>query len=134
MFGDSQNYTFLKTFEQELFGTQLAAIVELDADNGTPDVATLTAACSSLTDYTLQFKRSYNFVYFMTDGKSGSGSIQSVIKRFRRDIVITGIGLAEAAHSIKTTWGANAVCVPNIRDLSNILIRKIENQIEDVFD
>lgn len=134
VFGDSENYTFLKTFDQELYGEQLAAIVKLDADHGTPDVATLNAACSSITDYVAQFNRSYNFVYFMTDGKSGSGSIQSVIRKFRREIVITGIGLAEASRSIRKTWGSNAVGVQDIRELSSILIRKIENQIEDIFD
>lgn len=134
VFGGSDSYAFLKTFEQELFGEQLAAIIRLDADNGTPDVATLEAACSSIADYTTQFNRSYNFVYFMTDGKSGSGSIQSVIQKYRRDMVITGIGLADGADSIQKTWGSNAVSVWNIKDLSHTLIRKIETQIEDIFD
>lgn len=134
VFGDSQSYTFLKTFDQELFGEQLAAIIRLNADNGTPDVATLAAACGSIADYTTQFNRSYNFVYFMTDGKSGSGSIQSVIQKYRRDMVITGIGLADGADSIQKTWGSNAVSVHHIKELSHVLIRKIETQIEDIFD
>ena len=118
----------------ELYGDHLAAIINLDADNGTPDVATLEAACTSISNYVLQFNRSCNFVYFMTDGKSGFGSIQSVIRKFRRETVITGIGLAEAADSIKVTWGSNGIGVKNIKDLSGTLIRKIEYQIEDVLD
>lgn len=134
VFGDKDNYTFLKTFDKDLYGDHLAAIVNLDADNGTPDVATLDAACTSISNYALQFNRSCNFVYFMTDGKSGSGSIRSVIRKFRREIVITGIGLAEAADSINITWGSNGIGVKKIKNLSSVLIRKIEYQIEDILD
>ena len=70
----------------------------------------------------------------MTDGKSGSGSIRSVIRKFRREIVITGIGLAEAADSINITWGSNGIGVKKIKNLSSVLIRKIEYQIEDILD
>lgn len=134
VFGDSKNYRFLKTFDQELYGEQLSAIVELNADQGTPDVATLEAACGSVTAFAEQFNRPYSFVYFMTDGKSGSGSIKSVIRRYQRDIVITGIGLAAASGSIAGTWGANSIGVEDIQNLSDLLIRKIEIQIEDIFD
>lgn len=134
VFGNSQNYTFLKTFDQELFGDQLAAVVQLNADQGTPDAVTLEAACSSVSEYAAQFNRSHNFVYFMTDGKSGAESIRPVIDRFRRDMVITGIGLAGAAQSIAQTWGAHAIGVTQIERLSDVLIQKIESQINEIFD
>ena len=70
----------------------------------------------------------------MTDGESGSGSIQSVIGKFKRNMVITGIGLAGAADSISKTWGKNSVEVEDVSKLSDILIRKIEDQIEETFD
>jgi hypothetical protein len=133
-FGGPNEYTFLKTFDQELYGDQLSRLVQLDADQGTPDVVTLNAACSSVADYADSFNRPYNFVYFMTDGESGSGSIQSVIGKFKRDMVITGVGLAGAADSISTTWGKNSVGVENVSKLSDTLIRKIEDQIEETFD
>ena len=111
-------------------------LVQLDADQGTPDVVTLNAACSSVADYADSFNRPYNFVYFMTDGESGSGSgsIQSVIGKFKRDMVITGVGLAGAADSISRTWGKNSVGVEDVSKLSDTLIRKIEDQIEETFD
>lgn len=133
-FGGPNEYTFLKTFNQELYGDQLSRLVQLDADRGTPDVVTLNAACTSVADYADSFNRPYNFVYFMTDGESGSGSIQSVIGKFKRDIVITGIGLAGAADSISRTWGKNSVGVEDVSKLSDTLIRKIEDQIEETFD
>lgn len=133
-FGGSNDYQFLKTFDQDLFGDELAQLVRLNADEGTPDVATLNAACESVGDFADQFNRPYNFVYFMTDGESGSGSIASVIDKFKRDMVITGIGLAGAALSIANSWGRNSVGVEDVRQLSDVLIRKIENQIEETFD
>lgn len=133
-FGGPNEYTFLKTFDQELYGDQLSRLVQLDADQGTPDVVTLNAACSSVADYADSFNRPYNFVYFMTDGESGSGSIQSVIGKFKRDMVITGVGLAGAADSISRTWGKNSVGVEDVSKLSDTLIRKIEDQIEETFD
>ena len=133
-FGSLKEYTFLKTFDQELYGYQLSRLVQLDADQGTPDVVTLDAACSSVADYADSFNRPYNFVYFMTDGESGSGSIQSVVGKFKRNMVITGIGLAGAADSISQTWGKNSVEVEDVSKLSDILIRKIEDQIEETFD
>lgn len=133
-FGNLEEYTFLKTFDQELYGYQLSRLVQLDADQGTPDVVTLDAACSSVADYADSFNRPYNFVYFMTDGESESGSIQSVIGKFKRNMVITGIGLAGAADSISKTWGKNSVEVEDVSKLSDILIRKIEDQIEETFD
>lgn len=133
-FGGPNEYTFLKTFDQELYGDQLSRLVQLDADQGTPDVVTLNAACSSVADYADSFNRPYNFVYFMTDGESGSGSIQSVIGKFKRDMVITGVGLAGAADSISRTWGKNSIGVEDVSKLSDTLIRKIEDQIEETFD
>ena len=49
-------------------------------------------------------------------------------------MVITGIGLAGAADSISKTWGKNSVEVEDVSKLSDILIRKIEDQIEETFD
>jgi len=97
-------------------------------------VETLEAAAESMRRFTDKFKRSYNFVYFMTDGQSGGGSIQEVIEKYKRDIVITGIGLADASRTIKDTWGNNALEVPEVRKLSEKFIRKIEEQIEQTFD
>lgn len=53
-FGGPNEYTFLKTFDQELYGDQLSRLVQLDADQGTPDVVTLNAAYSSV--YVLKFR------------------------------------------------------------------------------
>jgi hypothetical protein len=133
-FGGPENYIFLKNFEQDVKGDDLLKIVLLNADQGTPDVETLEAAAESMRRFTDKFKRSYNFVYFMTDGKSGDGSIQEVIEKYKRDMVITGIGLAGASSTIKNTWRNNALEVPEVRKLSEKFIRKIEEQIEQTFD
>ena len=37
-------YTFLKTFDQELYGYQLSRLVQLDADQGTPDASKIGRA------------------------------------------------------------------------------------------
>ncbi|MEA1878741.1 MAG: T9SS type A sorting domain-containing protein, partial [Bacteroidota bacterium] len=110
-FGGSDQFTFLKSFDQDLMGADLQKTVLLNANQGTPDVVTLDAACTSMEKYADQFNRSYNFVYFMTDGQSGEGSIQEVIRRHKREMVITGIGLDSAAQTISQTWGNNAIAV-----------------------
>ncbi|MSU45438.1 MAG: hypothetical protein EXS47_02300 [Candidatus Zambryskibacteria bacterium] len=133
-FGGPDQFTFLKGFEQDISGDDLQKMVLLNADQGTPDVITLEAACTSMGKFTDKFKRSYNFVYFMTDGQSGEGSIQEVIKRHKKDMVITGIGMAGAAQTIAQTWGKNAVEVPDVKRLSDAFIRKVEDQIDSTFD
>jgi hypothetical protein len=133
-FGGPNQFTFLKTFEQDIAGEDLQKVVLLKADQGTPDVVTLDAACTSMEKFANKFKRSYNFVYFMTDGQSGSGSIQEVIKKHKKGMVITGIGMAEAAKTIAQTWGRNAVEVPVVEKLSDAFIRKVEDQIDQTFD
>lgn len=132
--GEKDGYVFLKTFEQDVVGEDLQKIVLLNADQGTPDVATLDAAGKSMQRFTDQFKNSYNFIYFMTDGESGEGSIQDIIERYKRSMVMTGIGLDSAARKIKKTWGKNALEVPDIKKLSDLFIRKIEDQIDETFD
>ncbi len=133
-FGGPDQFTFLKGFEQEISGDDLQKMVLLHADQGTPDVVTLDAACTSMEKFTDKFRRSYNFVYFMTDGQSGKGSIQAVIKKHKKDMVITGIGMAGAAQTIAQTWGKNAVEVPDVKKLSDAFIRKVEDQIDSTFD
>lgn len=133
-FGGPDQFTFLKSFEQDIAGEDLQKMVLLNADQGTPDVITLDAAGESMKRFSDKFQNSYNFVYFMTDGQSGSGSIQEVIKKHKRDMVITGIGLAEASNTISETWGKNAVAVPDVNKLSEAFIRKIEDQIDQTFD
>jgi hypothetical protein len=133
-FGGPDQFTFLKGFEQDISGDDLQKMVLLNADQGTPDVITLEAACTSMEKFTDRFKRSYNFVYFMTDGQSGKGSIQEVIKRHKKDMVITGIGMTGAAQTIAQTWGKNAVEVPDVKRLSDAFIRKVEDQIDSTFD
>lgn len=133
-FGGPDQFTFLKTFEQNIAGEDLQKVVLLNADQGTPDVVTLDAACTSMEKFANKFKRSYNFVYFMTDGQSGSGSIQEVIKKHKKDMVITGIGMAGAAQTIAQSWGKNAVEVPEVKKLSDAFIRKVEDQIDQTFD
>ena len=133
-FGGPDQFTFLKGFEQDISGDDLQKMVLLHADQGTPDVVTLDAACTSMGKFTDKFRRSYNFVYFMTDGQSGEGSIQKVIKRHKKDMVITGIGMAGAAQTIAQTWGKNAVEVPDVKKLSDSFIRKVEDQIDSTFD
>ena len=132
--GNDVEYVFLKSFEQEMYGDDLQKIVLLAADQGTPDVATLEAACSSAETFMDKFKRSNNFVYFMTDGQSGDGSIKDVIKKYRNNLVIIGVGLAGAAGSIATTWGKNALAVPDTAKLPGLFIRKMEQQIDQAFD
>jgi len=133
-FGGPDQFTFLKTFEQNIAGEDLQKVVLLNADQGTPDVVTLDAACTSMEKFANKFKRSYNFIYFMTDGQSGSGSIQEVIKKHKKDMVITGIGMAGAAQTIAQSWGKNAVEVPEVKKLSDAFIRKVEDQIDQTFD
>ena len=133
-FGGTDEFIFLKSFEQNVAGDDLQKMVFLNADQGTPDVVTLDATCASMERFSDKFQHSYNFIYFMTDGRSGSGSIQEVIKKYKRDMVITGIGLAEAANTISETWGKNAVPVPDVNKLSEAFIRKIEDQIDQTFD
>ncbi len=133
-FGGPNQFMFLKQFEQDLSGDDLKKTVLLNADQGTPDVVTLDAACASMDKFTNKFKRSYNFLYFMTDGQSGAGSIQEVIGRYKKNMVITGIGLAGAASTISQTWGKNSLEVPDVKKLTDSFIRKMEDQIDTTFD
>lgn len=133
-FGGEQNFVILKPFDEDVEGDDLQKIVLLQADQGTPDVETLEGACQSMRDFSAKFSRSYNFVYFMTDGQSGSGSIQEVIERHKRDMLLSGIGLASAANTIGDTWGKNALAVPEVKDLNRKFIEKVERQIDETFD
>lgn len=133
-FGGQNQFMFLKQFEQDLSGDDLKKTVLLNADQGTPDVVTLDAACASMDKFANQFKRSYNFLYFMTDGQSGEGSIQEVISKYKKNMVITGIGLAGAASTISQTWGKNSLEVPDVKNLTDAFIRKMEDQIDLTFD
>jgi len=133
-FGGPDQFQFLKGFDQDVAGEDLQKMVLLNADQGTPDVITLDAACASMEKFTNKFRLSYNFVYFMTDGQSGSGSIEQVIKKHKKNMVITGIGMAGAASTIAQTWGKNAVEVPDVKKLSDAFIRKVEEQIDSTFD
>ena len=135
-FGGPNNFTFLKTHDQEVFGEDLQKTVLLQADQGTPDVETLEGACASMRTFSDQHRTPHSFVYFMTDGQSGGDgrTIEDVIKDYRRNMVITGIGLGEAAGTIQTTWGKNALPVPDVKRLSQQFLDKIEEQIEETFD
>ena len=133
--GEGEGYRFLKTFDQELVGDDLSKLVQLDANTGNSDAETLQAACQSMTEYADQFNRSYNFLYFLTDGLTTvGGPVLPVIEKFKREVVITGIGLAGAADTIDKTFGKNSVGVEDVSKLSDTLIRKIEDQIEETFD
>jgi len=70
----------------------------------------------------------------MTDGQSGEGSIQEVISKHKKNMVITGIGLAGAASTISQTWGKNSLEVPDVKNLTDAFIRKMEDQIDITFD
>ena len=133
--GEGGGFRFLKTFDQDLVGDDLSQLVQLDANTGNSDAETLQAACQSMTEYADQFNRSYNFLYFLTDGLTTvGGPVLPVIEKFKRDVVITGIGLAGAADTINKTFGKNSVGVEDVSKLSDTLIRKIEDQIEETFD
>ena len=133
--GEGGGFRFLKTFDQDLVGDDLSQLVQLDANTGNSDAETLQAACQSMTEYADQFNRSYNFLYFLTDGLTTvGGPVLPVIEKFKRDVVITGIGLAGAAGTINKTFGKNSVGVEDVSKLSDTLIRKIEDQIEETFD
>lgn len=133
--GEGGGFRFLKTFDQDLVGDGLSQLVQLDANTGNSDAETLQAACQSMTEYADQFNRSYNFLYFLTDGLTTvGGPVLPVIEKFKRDVVITGIGLAGAADTINKTFGKNSVGVEDVSKLSDTLIRKIEDQIEETFD
>ena len=133
--GEGGGFRFLKTFDQDLVGDGLSQLVQLDANTGNSDAETLQAACQSMTEFADQFNRSYNFLYFLTDGLTTvGGPVLPVIEKFKRDVVITGIGLAGAANTINKTFGKNSVGVEDVSKLSDTLIRKIEDQIEETFD
>ncbi len=128
-------YRFLKTFDQDISGEDLAKVVLLDASIcNQNDELILTAACQSLQNYADQFTHSYNFVFFLTDGMVCEGSIPGVINNFRRDMVITGIGLQSGADTIHEHFGPNAIPVPRAEQLSQRFFDKIEQQIDDTFD
>jgi hypothetical protein len=129
-------YHFLKTFDQEAFGDDLKKIVLLQATIGNQqDTDLLNATYASQTRYADQFRRSNNFIFFLTDGLACSrDSLHDMVDKFRKETVITGVGLAKGAETIKKEFGKNALEVPDIRKLSDLFIRKIEDQIDQTFD
>lgn len=128
-------YRFLKTFDQEIAGEDLAKVVLLNASIGNQnDELILNAACNSLQNYSDQFDHPYNFVFFLTDGLVCEGSIPGVISNYKRDMVVTGIGLQSGAATIRKHFGKNALSVPNVDQLSQRFFDKIEDQIEETFD
>lgn len=129
-------YNFLKTFDQEAFGEDLQKIVLLQATIGNQqDTDLLRAAYTSQTRYSNKFKRTNNFIFFLTDGLACSAdSLHDLVQKFKKDTVILGIGLAQGADSIKKEFGKNAIEVPDSKQLSTKFIRKVEDQIDSTFD
>jgi hypothetical protein len=129
-------YQFLKTFEQEAYGDDLQKAVLLQASIGNQqDTDLLRAAYASQTRYADQFKRSHNFIFFLTDGLACSAdSLHDLVNKFKKETVILGVGLAQGAGSIKKEFGKNALEVPDSKQLSTKFIRKVEELIDQAFD
>ncbi|MBP9820197.1 VWA domain-containing protein, partial [Candidatus Woesebacteria bacterium] len=132
-FGGEEGYVFLKTHDQDVRGSELEKIVLLKADQGTPDVATLNAACASMNRYTAGMNPVYPFIYFMTDGESAEGSIQEILTKNRRNMVLTGIGLGSAADTINETWGKNGLAVKKVSELKRLFFDHLQRQIDEVY-
>ena len=129
-------YNFLKTFDQEAFGDDLQKIVLLQASIGNQqDTDLLRAAYASQTRYADKFKRTHNFIFFLTDGLACSAdSLHDLVDKFRKETVILGVGLAQGAGSIKKEFGKNALEVPDSKQLSTKFIRKVEDLVDSTFD
>lgn len=129
-------FMFLKTFDQEAYGDDLQKIVLLQASIGNQqDTDLLRAAYASQTKFADQFKRSQNFIFFLTDGLACStDSLHDLVQKFKRETVILGVGLAGGAQTIKKEFGNNALEIPDSRDLSNKFIRKLEDLVDQTFD
>jgi len=129
-------YNFLKTFDQEAFGEDLQKIVLLQATIGNQqDTDLLRAAYTSQTRYSDKFKRTHNFIFFLTDGLACSAdSLHDLVQKFKKETVILGVGLAQGAKSIKKEFGKNALEVPDSKQLSIKFIRKVEDLVDTTFN
>ena len=129
-------YMFLKQFDQEALGEDLQKIVLLKATIGNQqDTDLLNAAYASQTRYSDQFKRTHNFVFFLTDGLACSAdSLHDMVNKFKKETVILGVGLAQGAATIKKEFGKNALEVPDSKQLSTKFIGKIEDLVDQTFD
>jgi len=129
-------YQFLKTFEQEAYGEDLQKVVLLQATIGNQqDTDLLRAAYTSQTKFSDKFKRSHNFIFFLTDGLACSAdSLHDLVNKFKKETVILGVGLAQGAETIKKEFGKNALEVPDSKQLSSKFIRKLEELIDQTFD
>jgi hypothetical protein len=129
-------YQFLKTFEQKTFGEDLQKIVLLQATIGNQqDTDLLRAAYASQMRFAGKFKRAHNFIFFLTDGLACStDSLNDLVRKFKKETVILGVGLAQGAESIKKEFGENALEVPDSKQLSAKFTRKVEELIDQTFD
>lgn len=129
-------YQFLKTFDQEAYGEDLQKAVLLQATIGNQqDTDLLRAAYTSQTRFSDKFKRSNNFIFFLTDGLACStDSLNDLVNKFKKETVIVGVGLAQGAATIKKEFGRNAVEVQDARQLSTKFIRKVEELVDQTFD
>ncbi len=129
-------YQFLKTFEQAAVGDDLQKAVLLQASiDNQQDTDLLRAAYTSQTRYSDQFKRTHNFIFFLTDGLACSAdSLNDLVNKFKKETVILGVGLAQGAQTIKKEFGKNALEVPDSKQLSTKFIRKLEDLVDQTFD
>jgi len=129
-------YMFLKDFGQKAYGDGLEKCVMLKADIGNQqDTDLLNATYNSQTRYADQFSRSHNFIFFLTDGLACSAdSLHDMVKKFKKDSVILGVGLAQGAQTIEKEFGKNSLKVPDSKQLSQKFTRKLEDLIDQTFD
>ncbi|MAF25861.1 hypothetical protein CL634_09850 [bacterium] len=129
-------YMFLKDFEQEAYGDDLEKCVMLQATIGNQqDTDLLNATYNSQMRFADKFRRSNNFIFFLTDGLACSAdSLNAMIKKFKKDTAILGVGLAQGAETIEKEFGKNSIKVPDSKQLSQKFTRKLEEIIDQTFD
>ena len=129
-------YQFLKTFENESYGDDLKKIVLLDASIGNQqDTDLLNAAYNSQIRFSEKYKRSHNFIFFITDGLACSqDSLNAMVSKFKKETLIVGVGLGQGAQTISNEFGKNAIAIEDSNQLSAKFIRKVEDLIDQTFD
>ncbi len=127
---------FLKQFDQDAYGDDLQKIVLLRPTvRNQQDTKLLRATQKSQMKFADKFNRSYNFTFFITDGLArSSDSLHDLIQKYKRDAVIIGIGLAQAAKTIEKEFGKNSLKVQDPTMLSRKFTQKLEDLIEQTFD
>jgi hypothetical protein len=139
-FGDDPQIEILKPLSKTLTEKERVAVYKKLGDapgDFTKDFVALERIKNAIPEEDwreLEEKKLRKIVIVLSDGDShGPDSVQKVIKEMReKGITVVGVGITNAANSIKTTYAPDAKVCPKAGDLGATLGKLLEEYLKDL--